>query len=66
MKYENRINKNDFCEIGIIEENVNKITKDDYLALFLFHHFSFCPICESTLELGLQKHLYVVKEIILS
>jgi hypothetical protein len=32
-------------------------------ASFLFHHFCLCPMCESTLELGLQELLLVVEEI---
>jgi hypothetical protein len=47
--------KNDFVEIGIIEEWVNQSAKGDHLAPFLFHHFCVCPMCETTLKLGLQQ-----------
>jgi len=57
-------NENDFIKIGIIEEWVNQNTKGNQLALFLFHHFYICPMCESTLGLGLQQLLFVVEEII--
>ena len=40
-------------KIGIIKESINQKTKGDQFALVLFHEFNICPMCESTLELGL-------------
>ena len=50
--------EHDFITIGIIEEWVNQNTKGDQLALFLFNHFCFCPMCQSTLEYGLLPRFY--------
>ena len=60
------MNKNDFIEVGIIEKSVNQNIKVGQLASFLFDHLCLCPLCESTLDIGLQQLLFVVKNITLS
>ena len=50
----------------VSEKWVNQNAKDDQLVMFLFHLFYICPMCESTLKLGFQQLLFVIKDIIFS